>query len=716
MSSLHTARRKAPRRQSPVGRLGGLSRLRIGLDPGVALLGGAALCLLTFETAGGATGGADLAANTWAQIALVLIAAAVGCAALGLSAKGRAWGVVSLAVFAALAALILVSISWSVQPDSSWQDGNLTLAYIAAFGIGIALARVAPERWAGLIGAVAVVAVTVCGYSLLGKVFPATVAPEQARLAARLSAPYGYWNATGLVAALGLAPCVWWGARRGAPRLLRALSVPAIGLLVTALVLSYSRGALLAAAVGLGCWFALVPLRLRGASVLLLGVAGGGAATLWALSKPGITTDGEPLASQVSAGHTFGLVLVLALGVSLVLAIAAFRAGERRPLSERERRRVGTGLVSLVACVPLVVAVAFAASSRGFTGEVSHVWGEVTGSNLAGSASHGAGRLLAAGNLHAAYWREGLDVGSHALFKGVGGLGFGVASQRYSKTQDVALHAHSFWIETVADLGLLGVAVTLALFVAWAVAAARAVGLRWPRARRGWRGWQADVGEPVPERAAEHAGLVTMLAVVVTFGVHSTIDWTWFIPGLAVPMLLCAGWLAGRGPLVEPVGRRARLSKSSGGLHRAFAAAPGRVGGAAALVALALVCAWTIWQPLRSADADASALAALSANHPAAALADARSARSLDPLAIQPLLYESAIYQAAGDTAAARRALTAEVRLQPANPETWLHLGIFEGQVGQQAQAITALRHALRLAPYDNSAKDALQSCCHVAP
>ena len=45
-----------------------------------------------------------------------------------------------------------------------------------------------------------------------------------------------------------------------------------------------------------------------------------------------------------------------------------------------------------------------------------------------------------------------------------------------------------------------------------------------------------------------------MAAVVVIFGVHSAIDWTWFVPGNVVPALLCAGWVVGRGPL------RARLA------------------------------------------------------------------------------------------------------------------------------------------------------------
>ena len=43
--------------------------------------------------------------------------------------------------------------------------------------------------------------------------------------------------------------------------------------------------------------------------------------------------------------------------------------------------------------------------------------------------------------------------------------------------------------------------------------------------------------------------MLSMLCLVVVFGVHSTVDWTWFVPGDACVALLCAGWLAGRGPL-----------------------------------------------------------------------------------------------------------------------------------------------------------------------
>ena len=76
--------------------------------------------------------------------------------------------------------------------------------------------------------------------------------------------------------------------------------------------------------------------------------------------------------------------------------------------------------------------------------------------------------------------------------------------------------------------------------------------------------------------------MLSMLCLVVVFGVHSTVDWTWFVPGDACVALVCAGWLAGRGPLTGATGADARdrgpaLGDGRGGwvlIQRDRAAAP----------------------------------------------------------------------------------------------------------------------------------------------
>jgi hypothetical protein len=635
-------------------------------DVTVALALGAGFALVAFLT----TGGVDIGPNTWTEIALCSVAALLVIALLLFGAPGRPWGTATLLLFAAVVALGFASIGWSVEPENSWQAANQTLAYLAAFGGAIVLVRLAPHRWRGLVYAIALVATVVSGYALLNKVFPATLDPREQL--GRLRAPFDYWNATGLMAALGLPPCVWVGARREPGQLARALTVPAISILLAVIVLSYSRGSIAAAAIGIGCWFVVVPLRLRGVLILALGALGATAIAGWALAHRALTHDNVALPARTGAGHTFGLVLLVAVALMALVGWAAALAMERVTVTERVRRGAGIALICLVALLPLVGVAALAASSRGLTGEVSHLWSKLTSSS--GAVNNTASRLGQLSSSRPRFWREGLKVGEHAPIAGVGALGYGTARTRYTNDVYKADHAHSYVIETFADFGLIGVAVNLALLVAWVIAVGRVV---WPR----------------PPSASEHTpewiGLVTLLAVVVIFGVHSLVDWTWFIPGTAVPALVCAGWLAGRGPLGHPIGRVAH--------RRRLAASPGAAAATLAVAAVALIAGWFIWQPLRSVNADAAAIAAASRGQSAMAIADEHTATSIDPFALQPLYDLSAIYDGVGDPAAAQRALAQAVARQPSNPDPWFQLGRYELDRGEPRRAVAALEVAHRL-------------------
>ena len=114
--------------------------------------------------------------------------------------------------------------------------------YCGVFGAAVALARAVPARWPAVLGGVVLAAVIVCGYALLTKVFPGQL--DASDIYARLRAPYSYWNAIGLTAAMGAIGCMWLGARRAGHALLSALAYPAMGLMLLTLMLAYSRGAL----------------------------------------------------------------------------------------------------------------------------------------------------------------------------------------------------------------------------------------------------------------------------------------------------------------------------------------------------------------------------------------------------------------------------------------------------------------------------------------
>ena len=658
----------------------------------MALVLAGALTVVAFTTSS-ASIVVNLPANTWIEIVLVLCAGALALAVLLRGGAGPAWGAVTLASLAALAALSALSIAWSVAPDVSWMEAGRTVSYVCAFGGALALARLFPQRWRALIGAIAVLAVLLSGWAVLVKVFPATLDRQDGF--GRLLAPFGYWNATGLIAAMGLPACLWAGARREGAVLTRALALPALALLVAVVALSYSRSAVLAAVLGLAVWFAVVPLRLRGAALLALGGIGGALISAWALGAVAFTQDGVALSTRVSDGHTFGLVLVVVLGLLVPAGVAAVGRLDRAGLSAERRRRLGTILIGLLGLLPLAAIAVLAGSSRGLTGEISHIWGNLT--STSSSVGDHASRLIALANSRPRYWREGLTVGSHAPLGGVGAGGFQFAQTRYTDDTAFANHAHSYVIETFADLGLVGLALSLTALVAWCVAAART--LRRGRGPRQDRAGEVSAPADVEQGRtfegalqAQRAGMGTLVSVVIAFGASSSIDWSWFIPGVALPALICAGWLAGRGPLDAPVGLRAHA--------RSLRAGAGTVLASTAVVGLTVLVAWMIWQPLRSVDDAAAAMNALGNGNGALALADAQAAASEDPVAWAPLWDLSVIESALGDTGRARAELLAGVARQPDNAQAWYQLGTFELHHGQVRAAVRALQraHALDLA------------------
>jgi hypothetical protein len=666
--SSHAARLDAAPRPLTVG------GLRLNADVLLPLGLGALLAAVALR--GG--GGLQLGPTTQVEMALEIGGGVVAAGAL-LAGRDRraAYGMPALLCFAALVALTIASVLWSVNPSDSWLEASRTLSYAVVFGVTMVFARFAPQRWAAVVGATVVASTIICVYALLTKVFPGALNPDE--IYARLREPFGYWNAIGLMAALGAPGCLWLGARRDGHAAINALAYPALGLMILTLLLAYSRGGLLALLIGLGLWFALVPLRLRGVTVLATSATGALLIAIWAFSQDGLSKDRMPIDQRASAGHELGVLLVVMVALLLAAGLAiGFAAARRAPRSDM-RRAAGVAILVALALVPVVAAVGLAFSTRGLGGSISHGWKQLTDPH-ASTPPNDPGRLTAVGSVRARYWNEALKMWKGHPGKGVGAGGYATVRPRFrNDTLDVR-HAHGYVVQTLADLGIAGMLISVALLGFWLVAATSATGRR--------------KGLPyTPERL----GLLTMLTVVVIFGVHSFVDWTWFVPGTAVIALMCAGWLAGRGPLLpEPVpGRGDLLERMRAGLRD-----PLRAGLAGAALLVALIAAWATWQPLRSQDAMDNALAALERKDVKAARADAQAAQDRNPLAVEPLFVRSVVEQQAGDQAAARRALEDAVKLQPTNSEPWLRLANYELNVAHDpAQAEAALGPALYLDP-----------------
>ena len=666
-----------------------------------------------------AKGGTTLGPATSVAIAVTLVGAGVAIyAQLFAPTPQRRWGGVTLALLAGLTAWTALSIAWSVAPADSWAEANRTVAYLAAFAGALGIARLAPERGRTIIAAVLVACLTVCVVAMFDKAFPA-VTNSTAELA-RLREPLGYWNALGLLAAMAVPAALWLGARREGTALGRATAYPLLGIALVTLLFAYSRGALAALLAGLVVWFAIVPLRLRSLVVLVSGCLGAGAITAWAFSQDALSEDRQPLAERIAAGHSLALLLVAMILLLLAAGLAVQWARENHPPSPGLRRACALAALCAAALVPVVALGALAASERGLGGSVSQAWNSFFATS-ATAPSYGPDRLTATGSKRGAYWSEAQAVWNNNRIEGAGAGGYATARLRYRQDTVDVRHAHGYLPQTAADLGIVGVLLSLALLAAWAIAARRSTRRPGPdpwapaeqpvwRTPGAWPGALAARGRALApghlnarlRSAYERAGapaqaqpavetarveLMVLVVIVVIFGLHSAIDWTWAFPGTALVALVCAGYVAGHGPLAAVAARRS-------------APVQGRTAAAVAIGVIALATVWAIWQPQRAQAAVESSAALLVNQRTADARLLAQTAARRDPVSPEPLFQWADVEAAARQPRAGVIILERAQRAQPQNPDTWRALGQYQLDVaGNPSGAYQAFRAALRLDP-----------------
>ena len=223
-----------------------------------------------------AGGGLALGPTTKVEMALDVVGGAARRAGgARASAPGRWWGAAALAALRrAGRADRRCRSPGPIQPSDAWLEANRTFAYLAVFARGVVLARLGGAWWSACVGGDrrGDGRRSASGRSSR-KVFPGALAPDE--IYARLREPYGYWNAVGLTAALGVPAALWLGARRSGHAALNALAYPVHGA-AAAHRAARLLARLAAGGSSSGCafWFAVVPLRLRGVAVLAAGALG----------------------------------------------------------------------------------------------------------------------------------------------------------------------------------------------------------------------------------------------------------------------------------------------------------------------------------------------------------------------------------------------------------------------------------------------------------
>ena len=615
------------------------------LDRRAALLLGAGGALIAASTlfSYGSSGGR----LTWLGVAGLSLAAAVGVAALAGWAR-PSLGLDSLVALGFLVAFVCwsgISVLWSIEGDRSWSYTNRGLAYLAFAVVGLVLGPYV-RQWAYVLAGVLALPL---GWALLGKAIPALGGSGRV---ARLSSPIGYWNALGLLFAMALPLALWLAVRRSHPHWLRACGVVYVYALVVGLLLTYSRGGVLAAGVAVVLWLVLGSPRVESAAAILLGGGAGLGVAVWAFSRPGLAEDGQSHAVRVHDGVWFAVVFVLATVAVGALAYLGSLAEERRPLSDARRRLMGrVALGVLVAGVAVgLVALTVEAKPQGWFREFTS---QPTDASLQGGPQHLAN---ASSSSRWLWWKEAWHAWEKQPWRGTGAGTFEL-THRLLRTNDIVVtEPHNVPLQFLSETGLVG------FFFALVAIGAAAVGV--VRRVRGLTG-------------EERAAAVALAVLAVAYVLHSLVDFDWDFVAVTGPFLVSVGALLG-GPAVRDSPR--------------VALAPVPVVVAIA-VALSLL---TPWFAERGTD---SARGAIADGRPLRAYREARDARSLNPLALDPLLVQAAALEQLGDFQGARQVYIDAVELQPLNWRPWYYLGLFE--VGQQdwARAIPPLERAVHLDP-----------------
>jgi O-Antigen ligase/Tetratricopeptide repeat len=343
----------------------------------------------------------------------------------------------------------------------------------------------------------------------------------------------------------------------------------------------------------------------------------------------------------------------LLIGVAQAGISIAF-SEERRPRWTIVPRSHALTTVAVAGLVALIAAVAFDAPGRASDG-----WDEFKGGEAPGRGAERLGSV--AGESRYQFWGAAVRQNATDPLIGTGSGTFAYWWTREGDVPEIAQDTHSLYLQTLGELGIVGLAL-LAAFLA--------VILVW-----GGRNVVRASSESRPYLAAALAGCMAFFLTAI-------FDWMWQIPVLTIAMLLLAAALV-----------------TAGGEHRGSGGAlPGPWRAAVAVAALVAIVAITI--PLASTSLLRQSEAEARAGDLDAALQAARSAQNVEPGAASPRLQQALVLEAQGELDAAAEVAQQATEREPTNWRTWLILFRIEAERGNADAALRLYRKARALNPY----------------
>ena len=517
-----------------------------------------------------------------------------------------------------LAAWTLLAVIWTDSDERTVVEVARTSA-LALFPV-LAWIGVGPRNWRAAAWALVWVCLAIPAIAIVARLWPGLVSslsPDLGGGLRRLAFPLGYWNALGAWSAAAMAAglAVAAGARGDWRRALGGAAIPVAAL---AVYLSYSRTAAALALLAAAFVVFSAADRRRALTLAIVAAASSGAAVLTARSA-----DQIALGSGGSGGWVVALVLLAG-----IFACAAAAGTSRSAVSgPGHRRRLDTKGTVIVATAVIAVVLAAAAVVSGPSDDAASAPVSEPEAVLRGDP---AVRLVQLDSHRYKLWAAAGDAFASAPLQGIGPGAFSLWWERTREPGDEPVaDAHSLYLETLAELGIVG----LALLAGWlgAMVAAALAG----RARIGGR--------------TDLALWTALAAIAAVMLAAAAVDWIWE-SGVGFALALAALAVA-----AAPAGRTLRASRRFG---------RGRAG----LILLA-AAAFAVQAPvLVSTASQKQAAAALARGDLIAAGADTDRAIDAAPWAAEPYAVRARVRLRAGDLNAARADALVAIEREPTEP------------------------------------------------
>jgi len=366
----------------------------------------------------------------------------------------------------------------------------------------------------GLLLATAVVALS----GLLSRLAPGFWPTEPGLVNDRLSYPLTYWNTFALLVGFALILAFHHASDEREPALVRIGAAALMPALAATLLLTFSRGALAVTIIGLVVY--AIAARPRGLAAAVLATGPASAVAVLAANAADLVQQGTPLTpAALSQAHELAGILVGCTLVAAALRTLGLKLDTRLSelsISQRAARRAGVG----AACLTLIAIAALLLAGGAST---LHRQYErfVEGAPVTAGA-HRSSRLLDLGNDgRKPLWEVAEKAFSAHPLDGTGAGTFQLEWQRADGRPD-RFFAYSLYLETMAELGLVGLLLLLVAIATVLFAAVRLI-----------RG---------PARAPAAAAF----AVIVAWALRAGLDIDWQTPAVCVPVFALGGLVLAR--------------------------------------------------------------------------------------------------------------------------------------------------------------------------